>query len=689
MRPVFDIKLILAVLFLFAAPAGGGSMTGDSLRAYVGNKEIHDTTKINRFIEIAEKLSMEFDSNAIKFYALADSFTKIAKLDYFSFNTNNLMGIWYYNSGKNEEALVRFLEAERIARKIHDSIKLNKSYNNLAIVYDELAAYNISLKYYLKTIEIDKALNDSAGLSIDYSNLGALYATLGNNEKARDFLKRAKQLAIKYNNYEIQYNCELTLAAIYINEGKNDKALECLKTAIDITKKRKDFSESAVLLTNFGYYYQNKKDYVEAEKYFKHAISLSKKQNKTSLWNSASLDLAYLYMELGDSLTGMEKRKHLKKAVAGSLPTIGSAKKNSDVMSELAAYDILRKAYKGLDDYKNAFKYNDLYINLSDTIHKKQLKNELENIAARMDAEKKIVVLKNMESELKLQRIKTKNRSLITSIIGTLLGFSFLFLFIIFRMFLIKKKSNEDISKKMKEIEVIAKELKSSNEIKDTFFKLIAHDLRSPFNTLLGFSKILEDKAGDYNIDEVKRFASIINNLSRDTYDLLNNLLQWAGLQTDTLEFNPQLINVNSILEQTLQILSYKASAKNIKIINNLNDDIQAYTETNILDTVFRNLISNSIKFTQSGFVEISSFSKDSMVYISIKDSGSGILPENIRKMLNANIIYSTPGTNNEKGTGFGFNLCKQLIELGGGTISIDSRPGKGTKIIFSLRASE
>ncbi len=689
MRPVFDIKLILVGLFLLAASAQGRSMPGDTLQTYLENKKINDTAKIDRLIEIAEKLSLEFDSNAIKFYALADSFTKIVNLDNFSFNTNNLMGIWYYNYGNNKEALVRFLEAERIAEKLSDSIKLNKSYNNLAVVYDELAAYNISLKYYLKTIEIDKALSDSAGLAIDYGNLGALYATLEDHEKALEYLAKAKQLAVKHENYEIQYNCELAISSIYIDEGKNDKALECLNNAIEITKKRKDFSECAVLLNNFGYYYQNQKDYNEAEKYFKHAVSLSKKQNKSSLYHSTSINLAAIYLEISDSLKGKEKVKQLNKSVDLCIPTIGPSRKNRDVKTELDAYAILRKAYEGLNNYKNAFKYNDLYISLSDTIHKQQLKNELENIAARMDAEKKIVVLKNMENKLKLQRIKAKNRSLITSIIGTLLGFSFLFLFITYRMFLIKKKSNEGISRKMKEIEVIAKELKSSNEIKDTFFKLIAHDLRSPFNTLLGFSKILEDKAGDYNIDEVKRFASIINNLSRDTYDLLNNLLQWAGLQTDTLEFNPQLINVNSILEQTLQILNYKASIKNIKIINNIKDDIQAYTETNILDTVFRNLISNSIKFTESGSVEISSFSKDSMIYITVMDSGKGISAENIRKMLNTNIIYSTPGTNSEKGTGFGFNLCKQLIELGGGTISIDSAPGKGTKIIFSLRASE
>jgi signal transduction histidine kinase len=689
MRPVFYIKLMLFFACFVIATAFARPTFDDTLKVFVNNKKIHDTTKISRFIEIAEKLSLEFDNNALSFYTLADSFSKIVNLDYYSFNTNNLMGIWYYNCGNNKEALIHFLEAERISRKLSDSIKLNKSYNNLAIVYDELAAYNISLKYYLKTIDIDKALGDSTGLAIDYSNLGALYASLKDYDKAKHYLTKAKQLAIKYEDYEIQYNCELTLASVFIDEKKNDKALECLNNANEITKKRKNFSQCAVLLSNYGYYYQSKKDYDLAEKYLKHAISLSKTQNKSSLFNSVSIDLANLYLEMSDSLKGRKKTEQLNKSIEHCLPTINESKSNNEVETELAAYDILRKAYEGLNDYKSAFKYNDLYIKLSDTIHEQQLKNELENITARMDAEKKIVVLKNIENELKLQKLYSKNRSLIISIIGTLLGFSMLLLFIIYRMFLIKKKSNKDISKKMNEIETIAKELKSSNEIKDTFFKLIAHDLRSPFNTLLGFSSILENRAGDYDIKEVKRFASIIRRLSSDTYELLNDLLQWANLQANTLEFNPQIVNVNEVAEKVLQLAHYKASGKKIKIINKLQDKLLAYTEENILETVFRNLITNSIKFTKSGFIEISSYLKDSMIYISIQDSGEGISPENIQKMLNTNIIYSTPGTNNEKGTGFGFKLCKQLIELGGGTISVESDISIGTKIIFSLKASD
>lgn len=230
------------------------------------------------------------------------------------------------------------------------------------------------------------------------------------------------------------------------------------------------------------------------------------------------------------------------------------------------------------------------------------------------------------------------------------------------------------------------KELQKINTTKDSFFSIIAHDLRSPFNTLLGFSSLLQENARDYTQEEIQQMSKNINIVSQQTYELLDNLLQWSMIQKNQIAFNPQKLNLHEIVENILLDLESSAKSKEIRLLNSIPNPIYIYADINMLKTILRNLINNSIKFTNTkGKVYIESQVNENFTKVSIIDSGVGMNKSKIEDLFKIQKQNSTYGTNNEKGSGFGLILCKEFIEQHGGIISVDSQVGKGSSFIFTI----
>jgi signal transduction histidine kinase len=229
-------------------------------------------------------------------------------------------------------------------------------------------------------------------------------------------------------------------------------------------------------------------------------------------------------------------------------------------------------------------------------------------------------------------------------------------------------------------------ELRELNATKDKFFSIIAHDLKSPFNSILGFSEILKDEARDLDIDSIVEYAGIINSSVLHTFGLLENLLNWARMQQGRIPFEPQKILLNSIVNTEFEGLKNSAIQKNIKLIKNIDENLIITADENMLSTVLRNLVSNAIKFTPNGGeVKVEASVEDDNVKISVSDTGIGIKPETIRKLFKIETSFTTRGTENEKGTGLGLLLCKEFVEKHGGKVWVESVVGKGSCFNFTL----
>jgi PAS domain S-box-containing protein len=236
------------------------------------------------------------------------------------------------------------------------------------------------------------------------------------------------------------------------------------------------------------------------------------------------------------------------------------------------------------------------------------------------------------------------------------------------------------------------KKLKESNKTKDIFFSIIAHDLRSPFNTMLGFSKLLSDNYDDYSEEEKKKFINIIYTGIKDTFNLLENLLLWSRSQRGKIEFNPERINLFLLTNKMIKLLKQQANVKSITIYNKINEYYFVNADQNMLSTIIRNLLSNAVKFTgKGGVITLSSATsiKDgkNFIEVSVNDSGVGISEEAQSKLFVLSEIRSTRGTENEKGSGLGLILCKEFVEKHGGDIRVSSKEGKGSTFTFSIPA--
>ena len=247
----------------------------------------------------------------------------------------------------------------------------------------------------------------------------------------------------------------------------------------------------------------------------------------------------------------------------------------------------------------------------------------------------------------------------------------------------ISKKRNEEQLKKY------SNELKELIASKDKFFSIIAHDLKSPFNALIGYSEMIAQEHKEMAADELGVFAENMYFVAKKTYNLLENLLEWSRIQTGRMSFNPEPLALFQIAQQVVDIFVVNAKKKGIILRNRISPEFEVVADSNMIFTVMRNLTSNAIKFTSEGD-EVTITAEDEGMFIrcSVKDTGLGITEEDQQKLFRIDIHHSEIGTDQEKGTGLGLLLCKELIEKNGGTIWVESTPGKGSEFFFSIPKS-
>lgn len=247
-------------------------------------------------------------------------------------------------------------------------------------------------------------------------------------------------------------------------------------------------------------------------------------------------------------------------------------------------------------------------------------------------------------------------------------------------MAIYKKKAADELT-------VSELQLKELNASKDKLFSIIAHDLRSPFHALLGLSELLATEIEEFSREEITKFAAEMNNSLKNQFKLLENLLEWSRLQTGGMQYSPVTCNLLEKVNEVTSLLLGNALKKNITIVSSVSPEIFVLVDMNMLQSILQNLLANAIKFTRpGGNIEVTASSRDEkMISISVKDTGVGISPNSLHKIFRTDSTVTTLGTENEKGTGLGLLLCKEMIEKHGGTISVESELEKGTTFFFTL----
>ena len=245
----------------------------------------------------------------------------------------------------------------------------------------------------------------------------------------------------------------------------------------------------------------------------------------------------------------------------------------------------------------------------------------------------------------------------------------------------------EQVRERTAELEAQKVELAELNASKDKFFSIISHDLRSPFNAMLGFIQLLSGNLRSYNTEQIEEKVDKIKVSAKRLFALLENLLTWSRIQRGAIDYHPEHFVVSDLAEDIIALFSTNADQKQIRLNNSIQRGIVAYADYSMINTVLRNLTSNALKFCSAGdLVELAASLRDEhAIEVAVQDSGEGIPPGALPGLLRLDTQYTKSGTAGEKGTGLGLILCRELVEKNGGTLWVESELGKGSTFRFTL----
>ncbi len=386
-------------------------------------------------------------------------------------------------------------------------------------------------------------------------------------------------------------------------------------------------------------------------------------------------------------LSDIYKLKNNKRLQIEWLKQAAEFSKKNNLSSYLPGiYTKLILFYAEDNNQKMIKKYINDYQIVSDSLRDGKLKDKndlVNNLISNHSLEKE---KKFLEQRDLLQKESLKRRNILL--------FSTLILAILLIWFLIKiarinkriKIANQTLITQNKTINDQNAKLYVLINTKDKLFSIIAHDLRSPFNSILGFSNLLMENINEFSKEQISHYVGYIHKNANSTLDLLEKLLEWAKNQVGQINFNPENIELNLLIKEIISSLDSAARLKNITLAYADIYEIRVNADVLMLRTIIRNLIQNSIKFTHpNGKVEIFTKIKNQIVEISVGDNGIGMSKETMDDLFFIGKINVKMGTSNEKGSGLGLILCKEFVEKHASTLVIESKEGLGSTFSFTI----
>ncbi len=606
---------------------------------------------------------------AIGYFKAASQYYFKAKQYVYQGNTYNSIGAMYWYQRNYALALNYFNQAYELGEKSNDNELKIKGLTNKGVVLNQLAQYSEALNCLEEALEINKIEGGNASRASLLNNMGNIHYALKQYHSAIRNYKEAMKLYIELDDKSGISSCHNNLGEVYLGLDDVRAALESYQTSLQFIDSEFDSASIAVAYLNIGRAHQSDEAYLKAVSYFEKALKIMVSHKDLSLEAETYLHLA---QTVSESKKYSEAQEYLNKAI--------SISKRIDEKAILAdSYKTLAEVSEKQSKLKEALKYQKVYVSMKDSITDEQAminSARMEAVYNLLQKDETISKLEqdNISKEEDLARMKETRKLYL--IISITLFVSIIFLILLFRL---KRKTSLQLKEKNRELAQL-------NATKDKFFSIIAHDLKSPFSSLMGFAEMLCLHAETKNTKEVIDYAQVIHNSTKRLLGLVENLLQWSRTQIGTTEYKPMQIDVSIHTHNIVSLLRLNAEEKDIVISPKVEKDLVAWADLNLFSTVLRNLISNAIKFSRVGSViYVIVQKKNDLIEVSVSDSGVGIRQENIEKLFSVDTAFSTKGTFNEKGTGIGLVLCKEFVEINKGSIWVESELEKGSTFTFTL----
>lgn len=578
------------------------------------------------------------------------------------------IGDYYSDKGNKPRAIALYLEALEIAKKLPNPHLRLRIQNNLASEYTYNGEYDKALSAYLEGVKLAEDANDLLLQSMINENIAGLYTSQKDYGQALEFYKKVKKLNEKLGNSINTAQTSANLASLYADMCNYEHAMFNANSSITTFEKHNVIDWLAYAYEVKGKIYLKQEKYTWALHWYKQSDMLHSKikddRGKIDLYNG----MAEAYLGL--------KKDSISETYAFNAYELSSEIKSLEGMQKCAG--TLYKINKNKGDFANSLFYHEIYQKLTDTI-------------ARSESTKSLILL---QSKLKYDSQQThliheNDKQLAKQQIYIYVSLLILLIFIgIAIMFRKNEKNQKNLNKQLnlqkENLEKREEELHELNETKDKLFSIIAHDLRGPIGALKGLLKLFKD--GEIGKEEFLAFVPKLGDDIDHISFTLNNLLSWGQSQMKGSVTRPSLITLENLVNENINFLSEIAKAKSIKIVNKTPENCIAWSDLNQIDIVIRNLISNALKFTPNkGTITIGAEERGDLWEVFIQDTGVGMDKDTQAILFSKNANITTYGTNNEKGTGLGLALCKEMIEKNAGTIWVVSVPNIGSCFYFTV----
>ena len=592
----------------------------------------------------------------------------------------NYLGVVHRNKGDYSAAMSFYFDALKAAEK-HDNIEqFAYSNNNLGGIFTLKADYNNAINYMEKALSSFRLLNDVRGMGYVCINLGNLYRHNNDFSEAISYFNEAKSYKEEVND-SIGIAIAMNLKANCYFETKDfGKAAKIYSKLQVLYKHNQDFKGLAVVNNYLGRIEFKNKNYNSALGYFKDSYELNTKINYKQGQSITLLNIGLVYSYLGNQEKAFD---NLKKGFL-------LAKQIGDIESLLKAYKNYAQVYDKIGDYEKAFENQVLYTREIQKRYDYETRERLNSLKInneihRSDEANLILVDKIKEQEMDIENFENL---LWIYRVAMLVLIVVLLVFIIRILQLYKRNKNKLTDNK--DLKKANKELQEANMLRERFLSIIGHDLKNPFNSVLGLTSLLVDEWDGIPESEKKYIINEINGTGNTLYELMDNLLLWAKNQNHALKIYQEDFNINDTIIDVYELFRNQASFKSIKLQLEIGEKNMVYADPNMINTVIRNLVSNAIKFTRKeGRVLVELKRKTNEIEFCISDNGKGILPEDLKRILDEKSGHSTKGTENETGTGLGLLLVKDFVRQNNGIFWVDSKPGVGSQFCFTLPISE
>ncbi len=632
-------------------------------------------------------------------------------------NLYNNIGSAYHIQGQFILAEENLLKALEIFEKTNDSTGMARLLNNLGYLSETAGNNNSALNYYQKALDIKLKFNNKLDIANTMQNLASIHLALQNPDKSIELLLKSLTIAEEINNKKLISDAYLLLTLNYFFKRDEKQSLRYKNLYFKISEeiKREDQARKIAELLVKNKIEQKDKENIylsrltKVQKYYFllvavilviviiTLISMNKKKKNVNIQlreSSQQLKSRIRFIEfLSNSSTNLinVNINEIDNSIIHALQFISEFTEQK--FTALFNYFPNSKLFSLKQKYVNpdiVFDIENIEINenteeiLSPLLLDKPVTyftadKSVKILNDLIDEEIKSIILIPIKIDGKLwgiiaagssEKHISYNDELINifTLTGEMLANA------------VKRKINEE------RLVFYSKELEEINRSKDRFYSMVSHDLKSPFQGLLGLASFIISEADSLSKDEIKEFVGNIESSAKNLYGLLENLLNWTRFELGRIQFTPESFYLYDLLEEVENILLGIAKKKGIEIKLDVDKDFSLVADRKMMYSILSNLITNGIKFTRTnGYVSVAAKKTTSNVILTVTDNGIGMTKEQIDNLFDITNINSTPGTNNEKGTGLGLLLCGEMVEKHNGKIEITSSIGKGTCFIISI----